>query len=149
MTYKVSQDHLELFFVQYTAEGGWYPNPTAAQFVNAFKQLLIHHEISNYTGNVQGNDIAMLSVSSNSSKRAKIDKFDVDIYSDAENIRTIKIYRLDETESTTLQNEISEFLHLFLAVPDSNVNETSKQCVGYIAEFVIRLDTSDSKKNHV
>lgn len=138
LTYKLSQDHLELFFCAIRSRGGWCPNPTAAQFVNAFKQLLIHHEISNSSGNVQGNDIAILNVSSGSFKGAKIDKFDVDVYSDAENKRTIKKYRLDETEPTTLQDEISEFLHLFWAVPDSNVNETSKQCVGYIAGFVIR-----------
>lgn len=73
LTYKLSQDHLELFFCAIRSRGGWCPNPTAAQFVNAFKQLLIHHEISNSTGNVQGNDIAILSVSSGSLKRAKID----------------------------------------------------------------------------
>lgn len=145
LTYKLSQDHLKLFFCAIRSRGGWSPNPTAAQFVNAFKQLLIHHEISNSTGNVQGNDIAILSVFSGSLKRAKIDKFNVDVYSDAENVRTIKKYLLDETETTTLQDEISEFLHLFWAVPThclevsfTFVNETSKQCVGYIAGFVIR-----------
>lgn len=136
LTYKMSQDHLELFFCAIRSRGGWCPNPTAAQFVNAYKQLLIHHEIKTSTGNVQDNNVSILTTSS--AKRAKINKFNVDDFTNAENMRTTKKYRLDDDDPSSLQTELGEFLHIFWAIPDSNVNETSKQCIGYIAGFVIR-----------
>ena len=35
--YKMSQDHLELFFGAVRAAGGWNNNPTALQFRSAYK----------------------------------------------------------------------------------------------------------------
>lgn len=141
-TYKISQDHLELFFCAIRSRGGWCPNPTAAQFVNAYKQLLIPYEIKTSTGNVQDNNVSILTTSS--AKRAKINIFNVDEFTHAENMRTTKKYRFDEDDPSSLQTELGEFLHIFCAIPDSNINETSKQCIGYIAGFVIR---SIRKKN--
>lgn len=43
--YKCSQDHLEMFFSAIRSRGGWNNNPTARQFVAAYKRLLIHSEI--------------------------------------------------------------------------------------------------------
>ena len=45
LTYKMSQDHLELFFGAVRASGGWNDNPTAMQFRSAYKQLMIGHNI--------------------------------------------------------------------------------------------------------
>lgn len=50
--YKVSQDHLELFFGNIRSHGGANNNPTARQFKAAYKKLLVHIEIKNAsTGN--------------------------------------------------------------------------------------------------
>jgi hypothetical protein len=46
LTYKMSQDHLELFFGAVRAAGGWNNNPTAMQFRSAYKQLLMRHNIT-------------------------------------------------------------------------------------------------------
>jgi hypothetical protein len=43
--YKVSQDHLELFFSSIRSASGWNNNPTARQFTAAYKKLLIRAEI--------------------------------------------------------------------------------------------------------
>lgn len=43
--YKVSQDHLELFFSSVRSKGGWNNNPTARQFSAAYKRLIIRTEI--------------------------------------------------------------------------------------------------------
>ncbi|EFA01018.1 Transposable element P transposase-like Protein [Tribolium castaneum] len=52
-TYKLSQDHLELFFGAIRSKGGFNNNPTARQFEAAYKRLIVHHEIkSGDTGNV-------------------------------------------------------------------------------------------------
>lgn len=44
-TYKISQDHIELFFGCIRSRGGWNNNPTTRQFKAAIQQLLIHSEI--------------------------------------------------------------------------------------------------------
>ncbi|XP_028396925.1 uncharacterized protein LOC114520792 [Dendronephthya gigantea] len=41
----MSQDHLELFFGAVRACGGWNNNPTTRQFVAAYKQLQMRHNI--------------------------------------------------------------------------------------------------------
>lgn len=50
--YKVSQDHIELLFGEIRSHGGHNNNPTARQFMGAYKKLLVHNEVSNAgTGN--------------------------------------------------------------------------------------------------
>ena len=46
LTYKMSRDHLELFFGAVRACGGWNNNPMAMQFRSAYKQLLMRHNIT-------------------------------------------------------------------------------------------------------
>ncbi|VEN48280.1 unnamed protein product [Callosobruchus maculatus] len=43
--YKITQDHLELFFSSIRSRGGWNNNPTARQFLAAYKRLLVRAEI--------------------------------------------------------------------------------------------------------
>ena len=43
--YKISQDHLALFFSAVRACGGWNNNPTTRQFTMVYKQLLMRHII--------------------------------------------------------------------------------------------------------
>jgi hypothetical protein len=56
LTYKMSQDHLELFFSAVRACGGWNNNPTNRQFVAAYKQLLMRHNIEGGRGNCTPQD---------------------------------------------------------------------------------------------
>jgi len=52
LTYKVSQDHIELLFSVIRSKGGYNNDPTAKQFQAAYKLLLVHHEIRSVgTGN--------------------------------------------------------------------------------------------------
>ncbi|XP_064460284.1 uncharacterized protein LOC135370468 [Ornithodoros turicata] len=44
-TYRLSQDHLELFFSCIRQRGGWNNNPSASQFRHAYRKLLIHAEV--------------------------------------------------------------------------------------------------------
>lgn len=48
-SYKLSQDHVEIFFSAVRAKGGFNNNPTATQFKSAFKRLLIHGELKHLT----------------------------------------------------------------------------------------------------
>lgn len=45
LTYKISLDHLKMFFLVIRSCGGFCDNPTASQFEAAYKKLLIHNEI--------------------------------------------------------------------------------------------------------
>lgn len=52
LTYKLSQDHLELFFGAIRSKGGHNNNPTARHFEAAYKRLIVRSEISGpNTGN--------------------------------------------------------------------------------------------------
>lgn len=45
LTYKICQDHLEMFFSAIRSKGGFNNNPTPSQFEAAYKRLLIHNEL--------------------------------------------------------------------------------------------------------
>ena len=64
LTYKMSQDHLELFFAAVRSRGGHNNNPTPRQFSAAYKRLLMRHEIAS-SGNCTAVDkTSVLSISS-------------------------------------------------------------------------------------
>ena len=56
LTYKLSQDHLELFFSAVRAAGGFNNNPTAQQFTASYKRLLLRSAIKGGKGNVSQRD---------------------------------------------------------------------------------------------
>ena len=56
LTYKLSQDHLELFFGAVRSAGGFNNNPTAQQFTAAYKRLLLRSSIGGGKGNWQKRD---------------------------------------------------------------------------------------------
>ena len=57
LTYKMSQDHLELFFSAVRSRGGWNNNPSVVQFKAAWKRLLSHQQLKEVTS---GNCAAQL-----------------------------------------------------------------------------------------
>ncbi|KAE9524151.1 hypothetical protein AGLY_015516, partial [Aphis glycines] len=46
LSYKISQDHIKMFFSAIRSHGGFCNNPTASEFESAYKRLLIHTEIA-------------------------------------------------------------------------------------------------------
>ena len=54
LTYKLSQDHLEMYFSSVRQRGGWNNNPSALQFCSAFRSLLGHAGVS-ITGSAKSN----------------------------------------------------------------------------------------------
>ena len=59
LTYKLSQDHIELFFGKIRSMGGCNNNPTARQFKSAYKKILTHNDIQDV---ISGNCLALESV---------------------------------------------------------------------------------------
>ena len=74
LTYKLSQDHLELFFGCISLRGGCNNNPTATQFVAAYKRLMIHHDVKVNTGNCQLMEFLPLLSASSISNRNQMEK---------------------------------------------------------------------------
>lgn len=66
-TYKMSQDHVELFFGRIRSMGGCNNNPTSRQFTAAYKKLLVHNDIQDVlNGNSQSlASVPILTASSN------------------------------------------------------------------------------------
>ncbi|KAL3181061.1 hypothetical protein MRX96_037120 [Rhipicephalus microplus] len=56
LMYKLSQDHIELFFAAIRCKGGWNNNPTVAPFVAAYKRLVVHTEVKGGRGNCDALD---------------------------------------------------------------------------------------------
>ena len=63
LTYKLSQDFLEIFFNAIRLRNGWNFNPTPQQFRYAFRQLLLHAQpdiLLATTGNAVSQDAPTL-----------------------------------------------------------------------------------------
>ena len=58
LTYKLSQDHIELFFAAIRSSYGCNNSPTALQFRSPYKRMLVRHEISSPSGNCRVLDFA-------------------------------------------------------------------------------------------
>lgn len=76
LTYKLSQDHLEMFFSCIRAMGGYNNNPNVKQFLASYKRLLHHNEIKPST---QGNcipldNIPILNVSSHKTSSSNTER---------------------------------------------------------------------------
>ena len=65
LTYRFSQDQLEMYFAKIRSRYGWNNNPTALQFKYAIRQLLLKNKIESpstaYSINVSANDTSEMS----------------------------------------------------------------------------------------
>ncbi len=89
LTYKTSQDHLELFFCSLRTRLGSNNNPTAREFFSAYRRLLLHHEIRGNGGNcLLQDDTSILSFPL---KKPKLEPFNAEQVND---ISVVKRYKL-------------------------------------------------------
>ena len=65
LTFKFSQDHIELFFCSLRSRFGSNNNPSAREFQSAYKRLLLHQEIRGSNGNCIVDKDALLLPSQN------------------------------------------------------------------------------------
>lgn len=70
LTYKLSQDHLEIFFSAVRSKGGYSNNPTCYQFINMIKKLLVHADVkeSKHANCTSLDETSLLQVSSKKKK---------------------------------------------------------------------------------
>ena len=128
LTYKTSQDHLELFFGAVRASGGWNNNPTAMQFRSAYKQLLMRHNITGGQGNcVPQDDTEMLSNVENQSNGK----------SSAVAIEDVMIARKYDL---ALRDEPAATDHDYCDIGNSmELSEFKTSAISYIAGYVVRM----------
>ncbi|KAK3872732.1 hypothetical protein Pcinc_022202 [Petrolisthes cinctipes] len=128
LTYKLSQDHLELFFCAIRASGGFRNNPTALQFMSAYKRLLLRHEIKSGTGNVSAQDVTKVLTSATTSsilKRAVEDK--------TEDIMVARQYDLIHRSPAQKDHDYADCPNF------SNLSNYKEAAVGYIAGYVVKM----------
>ncbi|KAL2085045.1 hypothetical protein ACEWY4_020563 [Coilia grayii] len=115
LTYKLSQDHLELFFSAIRARGGYNNNPNVRQFRGVYKRLLVRHQVRTGTGNCLLRDTTTI-----------LDSTPV-----AVNVAR----RMDVAPVETLEPGDATFSHL----PDVDaLSEYKEAAISYIAGFIVK-----------
>lgn len=128
LTYKVSQDHIELFFGALRSSCGSNNNPTVRQFTAAYKRLLMRHNVQGGLGNVVVQDETRI-------LNVTLDSIQVEgsVQQDTLDMAVARLY--DLSERSPLQYE-----HDYADVPNSSIlNEYKHAVVGYIAGYVVRM----------
>ena len=126
LTYKMSQDHLELFFSAVRASGGWNNNPTCRQFTTAYKQLLMRHNIEGGRGNCSPQDDTEILNGVN-------DQCEMNNSQLATDVAIARRYDLELREPVA--ND-----HDYCDVPNSIVLSDYKEAViSYVAGFVVKM----------
>ncbi|VEN56934.1 unnamed protein product [Callosobruchus maculatus] len=130
LTYKLSQDHLELFFGAIHSRGGHNNNPSAKQFQAAFKKLIVHSQIrAGDTGNIINLDATSILFCSSSSITRNDDCDDLQ----------------NTPESLEYETKIREEMmnSQYLTARSWDLTDYSKDVVGYIAGFVVKQDQAN------
>ena len=130
LTYKFSQDHLELFFGAIRSSGGFNNNPTAEQFTAAYKRLLLRSSIQGQNGNCTKQDETDILEVIGDSYKAKNTESNVTINEAA----IIRKYDLQGTNQS--QDDDSDYSD---APSFSNVSEFKSAAISYIAGYVAQM----------
>ena len=119
LTYKFSQDHIELFFSAVRGRGGFNNTPTAIQFKAAYKRLLMRHKIKCGTGNCSVLDnTTILNVETKSQSTVSVErKYDLLV------------------REQPIQNE-----HDYADIPNfETMSEFKTTAINYIAGAVVKM----------
>lgn len=121
LSYKLSQDHIEIFFSAVRTKGGSNNNPTARMFESIYKRLLIHSEIrgSESANAVSLDDMPILHCSS----RCISQNEDGTNFLDSDQFTASLQFALDQNHF------VSDIWHLTTYIED---------VVSYIAGFVLK-----------
>ena len=127
LTYKLSQDHIELFFGQIRSMGGNNNNPTVKQFSAAYKKLLVQNNIMDVVkGNcLPLNSVPILTVGSNYGNNASVESINASLLRD----KVSEDCDRDETN-----NSEDEYVYI---PSNSHLTKCANHIVAYIAGFVV------------
>jgi len=138
LTYKLSQDHLELFFGCIRSRLGCNNNPTASQFKSSYKRLLIHGVMHGLHGNClpqDDTDILTYNINEESSSTKKSLGVPSTIDKDVEKVR----------RKYNLQDHIWDHDYVTSLLSTTNLSNFQESVVEYIGGFVVRQILKSSK----
>jgi len=127
LTYKVSQDHLELFFGAVRASCGSNNNPTVRQFVAAYKWLLMRHNVQGGLGNCSVQDgTSLLSVTADSIGVS-------DAQQDTLGLSVARMYDLQSRPPVSTDHDYAD-------VPNTAMlSQYKKAIITYMAGYVVKM----------
>ena len=131
LTYKFSQDHLELFFGAVRSAGGCNNNPTARQFVAAYKRLLMRHEIQGGVGNCLQDNMKILYVTRDSASLNETRTTDI------LDVSLAKRYNIDLCTISEAHNEMEFVMDASRFCPA--LSQYKEAAIGYIAGYVVQM----------
>jgi len=148
LTYKFSQDHLEMLFSAIRAKGGFNNNPTVSQFEAAYKSIIIHSEIkSSSNANCMAlDDTTILRVSSSNIKvkDTQPELLDLLCVAGTENLETTDL--LYVYQHSNFINDVVAYIAGFV------VRKIKKTILCDTCAAEIEIESSESKlldrKNH-
>lgn len=136
LTYKLSQDHLELFFSSVRSKGGFNNNPSPKQFAAIFKRLLIHHELTHQNSNCD-NEVKtpILSVSSTTQPKENISCG----VNEDEFLFNVEYFDISNIELNIVQENITHYIAGFI------VKKLSKAIKCHICSSSLSANISNSE----
>lgn len=132
-TYRISQDHIEIFFGHIRRHGGYNNNPNVIQFKGIYKKLFNHLELrSSFSGNCMPlenfpiltcSSSGITNINESSSTRGQFD--------DDESISENTITEIDKTSD----NNVNILAGILI---NENCSESIKQITGYVSGWIAR-----------
>ncbi len=127
LTYKLSQDHLELFFGAVRASCGSNNNPNVRQFIAAYKRLLMRHNIEGGLGNCLRQDqTALLNVD-------VVCEQSGDYNTDSLDMSMARFYDIPTRKPICDDHDYADM------PPINTLSDYKTAVVTYIAGFVVRM----------
>lgn len=127
LTYKLSQDHLELFFCAVRSAGGTNNNPTARQFQAIYKRLLVRHEIEGQGGNCIAQENTPILHVSSSRPHGKAH------YTDEDDMLLIRRYDLEDRAPSAEDHDYADVPNYLQLSPVIDA------AIGYMGGFVVKM----------
>ena len=128
LTYKMSQDHIELFFGAVRIACGSGNNPTARQFIAAYKRLLMRHDIKSRRGNCSAQDATRI-LDAASFKAATKNA----VPDESRDMLVARRYDLEVRSPAKDDHDYADMPNF------DKLSVFSESCVGYIAGYVVRM----------
>ena len=128
-TFKLSQDHLELFFSKIRRLGGCNNNPSATQFISAYRKLVVHNDLQDV---LRGNCLPLETVPILTASSSYVTNIDSDPPS-------IAALNSCSTRSRIIDPDSSAVIdHDYTFIPNAGwLSSCSEKIVAYIAGFVV------------
>jgi len=137
--YKLSQDHLELFFCSVRSHGGFNNNPTAKQFRSAYRKLVI-----------RTTDMKQF----NTGNCISLEDIDILHYSSSDPVTVLNNNSTDINSNKIVEEENLQNINSFIMDHDYIVSHSdysfsyfSKEVIIYVAGFVVHKLTNSLKCN--